>query len=390
MPSLYIDGQWVASGDGTCSQVVNPSDATVVTEVDVATDAQVQAAIAAARRAFDTTDWPRRPTGERAALLDRVAGLIDRDLEAMAQLETLNTGKAMRESRWDMADVARVFRYYADLADKDAGRLVDTGNPNALSRIVYEPVGVCGLIGPWNYPLLQMSWKIAPALAAGNTAVMKPAQVTPLTHDPPDQAARGGRRPGRRRQPRARAGRAGRPGARRQPGRRPHLADRRARGGPGAAPRRRGQPQEGRPRDRRQEPEHRLRRRRLRDRRRQRPDRRLHPFRAGLLGRLPGDRPGHDLRPVRGRGRRRGPTGSGSVTAPTTRPRPARSSRPSTGPRSRRHVARRDRRGRPAGRRRPPARRARAAGRLLLPPDGLRRRHRARCGSSARRSSARS
>jgi betaine-aldehyde dehydrogenase len=181
MPSLYIDGQWVASADGTCSAVVNPSDATVITEVDVATDAQVAAAIAAARRAFDTTDWPHRPTNERAALLDRVAALIDRDLEAMARLETLDTGKAMRESRWDMADVARVFRYYADLADKDAGRLVDSGDPDALSRIAYEPVGVCGLIGPWNYPLLQMSWKIAPALAAGNTAIMKPAQVTPLT-----------------------------------------------------------------------------------------------------------------------------------------------------------------------------------------------------------------
>ena len=181
MPSLYIDGEWVASANGECSPVVNPSDASVVTEVDVATDEQVQAAIAAARRAFDETDWPRRPTGERAALLDRVAGLIDRDLEELARLETVNTGKAMRESRWDMSDVARVFRYYADLADKDAGRLVDTGNPDAVSRIVYEPVGVCGLIGPWNYPLLQLSWKIAPALAAGNTAVMKPAQVTPLT-----------------------------------------------------------------------------------------------------------------------------------------------------------------------------------------------------------------
>ena len=181
MPSLYIDGKWVASADGTCSAVINPSDATVITEVDVATDAQVQAAIAAARRAFDTTDWPRRPAAERAALLVRVADLIDRDLEAMARLETLDTGKAMRESRWDMADVARVFRYYADLGEVDSGRLVDTGDPNAVSRIVYEPVGVCGLIGPWNYPLLQMSWKIAPALAAGNTAVMKPAQVTPLT-----------------------------------------------------------------------------------------------------------------------------------------------------------------------------------------------------------------
>ena len=181
MPSLFIDGDWVASADGACSPVVNPSDASIVTEVDVATDAQVQAAIAAARRAFDASDWPRTPTAERAALLDRVADLLERDLEELAREETLNTGKAMRESRADIADVIRVFRYYADLADKEAGRLVDTGEPDAVSRIVYEPIGVCGLIGPWNYPLLQLSWKIAPALAAGCTAVMKPAHVTPLT-----------------------------------------------------------------------------------------------------------------------------------------------------------------------------------------------------------------
>ncbi|MEO8571786.1 MAG: aldehyde dehydrogenase family protein [Chloroflexota bacterium] len=181
MPSLYIDGQWVGAADGTCSPVVNPSDATLVAEVDVATDAQVEEAIAAARRAFDTSDWPRRPGGERAGLLDRIADLIERDLESMARLETLNTGKAMRESRWDMADVVRVFRYYAGLAEADATRLVDSGDARAQSRIVYEPVGVCALIGPWNYPLLQLGWKLAPALAAGNTAVMKPAQVTPLT-----------------------------------------------------------------------------------------------------------------------------------------------------------------------------------------------------------------
>jgi betaine-aldehyde dehydrogenase len=181
VPSLFIDGRWLASAAGATSPVINPSDGTVVAQVDVATDGQVQDAIAAARRAFDTTDWPRSPTGERAALLDRVAALIDRDLEEMSRLETLNTGKAMRESRWDMSDVARVFRYYADLADKEAGRLVDASDPKVFSRIVYEPVGVCGLIGPWNYPLLQMSWKIAPALAAGNTAIMKPAHTTPLS-----------------------------------------------------------------------------------------------------------------------------------------------------------------------------------------------------------------
>ncbi len=181
MPSLFIDGEWTAAGSGQTSRVVNPSDGTVVREVDVATDDQVQAAIAAARRAFDDGAWPASPTSDRAALLDRVAALLDRDLEELAREETLNTGKAMRESRWDIQDVGRVFRYYADLADKEAGRLVDTSNPAAISRIVHEPVGVCALIGPWNYPLLQVSWKVAPALAAGNTIVIKPAQVTPLT-----------------------------------------------------------------------------------------------------------------------------------------------------------------------------------------------------------------
>ncbi|HEX7347087.1 MAG TPA: aldehyde dehydrogenase family protein [Candidatus Limnocylindrales bacterium] len=183
MASLFIDGEWVASGDGTCSPVVNPSDGTTVTEVDVATDAQVQAAIAAARRAFDQTDWSSTPAGERAALLDRVADLLERDLEELAGEETLNTGKAMRESRIDIGDVIKVFRYYADLVRNDdhAKREVDAGSSNVVSRVVYEPVGVCGLIGPWNYPLLQMSWKVAPALAAGNTVVMKPAMLTPLT-----------------------------------------------------------------------------------------------------------------------------------------------------------------------------------------------------------------
>ncbi|MEJ7749536.1 MAG: aldehyde dehydrogenase family protein [Candidatus Limnocylindrales bacterium] len=181
MGSLFIDGVWVSSADGTCSSVLNPSDGSIVAEVDVATDDQVQAAIAAARRAFDTTDWPRTPAVERTALLERVAALIDRDLEDLAREETLNTGKALRESRWDMADVGRVFRYYARLAGEEAGRIVDSGRPDIVSRIVYEPIGVCALIAPWNYPLLQLSWKIAPALAAGNTAIMKPAQVTPLS-----------------------------------------------------------------------------------------------------------------------------------------------------------------------------------------------------------------
>ena len=304
MPSLFIDGQWVASGDGTCSQVINPSDATVVTEVDVATDEQVQQAIAAARRAFDTTDWPRTPTGERAALLDRVAALLDRDLEALAVEETQNTGKAMRESRWDIADVARVFRYYAQLADKD-GRPPRRrrATPTPSRRIVYEPVGVCALIAPWNYPLLQLSWKIAPGPRGGQHRGHEAGPGHAADRDPPHEAPRGGRHAARGRQPRPRSGRPRRPGARRLPGRRPDLADRRHRRRPRPAPGRGRQHQARRPRARRQEPEHRLRRRRLRDRRRQRAHRGVHPFGPGLLGRLPGDRRGRDLRPVRRRGR---------------------------------------------------------------------------------------
>ena len=181
MPSLFIDGEWVSPASGATSDVVNPSDATVVATVDVADDADVQRAIAAARRAFDATDWPRSPARERIALLNRTAALLVRDRDRIARAETLNTGKALRESCYDVDDVIKTFRYYAGLADKEAGRLVATPGADAISRIVYEPVGVCGLIGPWNYPLLQMSWKVAPALAAGNTMVLKPASLTPLT-----------------------------------------------------------------------------------------------------------------------------------------------------------------------------------------------------------------
>ena len=181
MASLFIDGAWTRGASGATSPVINPCDQSLIDEVDVAGDADVERAIGAARRAFDTGGWAATSAIERGALLGRVADLLQRDREAIARTETLNTGKALREGRYDVDDVTSVFRYYAGLADKDAGRVVATGSAAAVSRIVYEPVGVCALISPWNYPLLQASWKVAPALAAGNTFVLKPAQVTPLT-----------------------------------------------------------------------------------------------------------------------------------------------------------------------------------------------------------------
>ena len=181
MPNLYIDGAWVSGGSGATSEVVNPSDGTVVTTVDIADDDDVQRAIAAARRAFDATDWPRTPAVDRADVLNRTADLIERDRDRIARAETLNTGKALRESGYDVDDVVKVFRYYSRLACADTTRVIDVDNPAVISRIVHEPLGVCGLIGPWNYPLLQISWKVAPAIAAGDTMVLKPASLTPLT-----------------------------------------------------------------------------------------------------------------------------------------------------------------------------------------------------------------
>lgn len=181
MPSLFIDGQWVSPESGATSEIVNPSDATIVATVDIADDSDVQRAIAAARHAFDATDWPRTTAAARSDLLTRTADLIERERERIAQAETLNTGKALRESGYDVDDVVKVFRYYARLACADPTRVVDAGNPDVISRIVHGPLGVCGLIGPWNYPLLQISWKVAPALAAGDTMILKPASLTPLT-----------------------------------------------------------------------------------------------------------------------------------------------------------------------------------------------------------------
>ncbi|MGW4757960.1 aldehyde dehydrogenase family protein [Streptomyces chartreusis] len=180
MGELYIDGEWTQAAGGARREVVNPYDASVVTTVDEADATDVDRAVRAARRAFDKGEWANAPTRQRADLLLRVRDLLLRDKEDIARTETLDTGKTLTEGRIDVEDVANAFRYFAELAGKDGGRVVDVG-PDVLSRVVYQPVGVCALIAPWNYPLLQASWKVAPALAAGNSFVLKPSEITPLT-----------------------------------------------------------------------------------------------------------------------------------------------------------------------------------------------------------------
>jgi betaine-aldehyde dehydrogenase len=181
MKDLHIDGIWTDASGGTASDVLNPATGEVIEKVAEAGREEVDAAVGAARRAFDAGPWRKTTATERGELLRRTADLLVRDREDLARTESLDTGKTLGEGRIDIDDVTNVFRYYADLAGKDAGRMVDAGSPTVVSRIVHEPVGVCALIAPWNYPLLQMSWKVAPALAAGNTIVLKPSEVTPLT-----------------------------------------------------------------------------------------------------------------------------------------------------------------------------------------------------------------
>jgi betaine-aldehyde dehydrogenase len=180
-PNLYVDGKWVHAADDGTREIVNPADSSVVAVVDEATAADATAAVAAARAAFDSGGWPHTPVAERAALLNRIAELLARDRDELARIETLDTGKTLRESYIDIDDVTSVFRYYANLVTVEADRVIDVGNPAVISRVVREPIGVCVLIAPWNYPLLQIAWKIAPALAAGCTMVAKPSEVTPLS-----------------------------------------------------------------------------------------------------------------------------------------------------------------------------------------------------------------
>ncbi|MBV9382485.1 MAG: aldehyde dehydrogenase family protein, partial [Streptosporangiaceae bacterium] len=183
MKNLYIAGKWLPASDGGTSQTINPFDAAPLETVAEASAGDVNDAVAAARGAFGDpgSPWPRTPVTERARLLSTIAGLLQRDKEQLARTESLDTGKTLNEGRADVDDTTAVFRYYAGIAGSHAGRVVDPGRPGVRSRVVHEPVGVCALIAPWNYPLLQISWKLAPALAAGNTAVLKPSELTPLS-----------------------------------------------------------------------------------------------------------------------------------------------------------------------------------------------------------------
>ncbi|WP_025274242.1 aldehyde dehydrogenase family protein [Haloglycomyces albus] len=180
MPDLFINGKWVDAINDATRTVLDPANDQPLATVAEADSDDVNAAVKAAREAFDSGPWRQTPASERGDCLRAVASELQNRKSELTRIESLDTGKTLLEAETDVDDITNVFRYYADMADKDSGRVTDTGVPNTVSRIVYEPIGVCSLIAPWNYPLLQMSWKLAPALAAGNTCVIKPSEVTPL------------------------------------------------------------------------------------------------------------------------------------------------------------------------------------------------------------------
>ncbi|WP_405705291.1 aldehyde dehydrogenase family protein [Streptomyces xanthophaeus] len=180
--TIHVDGTWRGALSGETRDILDPADGQPFAVVAEGGAADADAAVASARASFDSGVWRGTSVSERSALLRRVADLLVRDREELALLESRDAGKTVEEGRIDVDCVADAFRYFADLVlTEGAGRVVDAGSATVHSVVVHEPVGVCALITPWNYPLLQASWKIAPALAAGNTFVVKPSEITPLS-----------------------------------------------------------------------------------------------------------------------------------------------------------------------------------------------------------------
>lgn len=177
----FIGGRWVPAKDGKTFATINPATEEVLAEVAEGSEEDIDAAVRAARRAFDDGPWPRTSARDRGRLLYRLADLIQQHADELAALETLDNGKPLRDAKgFDVPATVDTFRYYAGFADKLYGQTIPIPGPY-FCYTRREPVGVAGQIIPWNFPMLMVAWKWAPALAAGCTVVLKPAEQTPLT-----------------------------------------------------------------------------------------------------------------------------------------------------------------------------------------------------------------
>src|SRR2546428_38221 len=178
---MLIDGKWVEAASGKKFETINPATGQVLARVAEGDKEDIDRAARAARRAFDDGKWARMNPTERQRLLLRIADLIEANGDELAQLETLDNGRPLPESGYvDIPAAAETFRYYAGWVTKIYGE-TNPSDAAFFNFTLREPVGVCGQIIPWNFPLLMCAWKLAPALACGNTCVLKPAEQTPLT-----------------------------------------------------------------------------------------------------------------------------------------------------------------------------------------------------------------
>ena len=177
---MFINGEWIDSKSNKTFPVYDPSTEEVIAQVPDANADDVNRAVAAAKAAFEDGPWASTTAQERGRVLFRLAEKIRANLQGFAELECRNTGKPIVEAEFDINDAATCFEYYGGLATKVVG-YVNPVPDNAMSLSLKEPVGVAGQIIPWNYPLLMAAWKLAPAIAAGCTCVLKPAEQTPLT-----------------------------------------------------------------------------------------------------------------------------------------------------------------------------------------------------------------
>jgi betaine-aldehyde dehydrogenase len=178
--SLYINGEFVRSESTDFLDVIDPATADVIGRVPDAGAADVDRAVAAARAAFDAGEWSAATAQDRGRMLFKLADAVRARASELAELETRNSGKPIVESEYDVADVATCFEYYGGLATKIHGDVLPVPD-NAMCLALREPIGVAGQIIPWNYPLMMAAWKLAPAICAGCTTVLKPAEQTPLS-----------------------------------------------------------------------------------------------------------------------------------------------------------------------------------------------------------------
>lgn len=182
--ALFINGCWTAPAKGGRFAVIDPATEQVIHHAPAGTAEDIDAAVAAARAAFDHGPWPRLAGAERARYLRAIAEVIRERKDELARLEVRDNGKPLPEADWDVADAAGCFDFYAGLAEELDEKSVETialPDSRFISKAVREPLGVAGAIIPWNYPLLMAAWKVAPALAAGCTMVLKPSELTPLS-----------------------------------------------------------------------------------------------------------------------------------------------------------------------------------------------------------------